>query len=85
MITPDIRAARLAIFDVMEESLIKHLEKTGAINRQPQHQHPNDCIYIGNMMIDLVVLAENLGLNIIDCFAAAATRVLAARAAEEKQ
>lgn len=79
----DIPAMRSTSFNVIEQMLIKRFESTGTINRQPRQRHPNDAIYIGNMMIDLMILAENLELNITDCFVAAGTKLLVAHIDKE--
>jgi len=58
-------------FKELELLIIDHLKSTGYV--QPGLVAPvsTDKIHIGNMIIDLILLAENLQLDFTDCMAAA--------------
>lgn len=58
-------------FKELEMLIIDHLQKTGYLQPNPELAQDRDKVHIGNMIIDLILLAENLGLDFTECLAAA--------------
>lgn len=58
-------------FKELEMLIIDHLQKTGYLQPNPALAQDHDKVHIGNMIIDLTLLAENLGLDFTECLAAA--------------
>lgn len=60
-------------FKELEMLIIDHLQKTGYLKPDPTLAQDRDKVHIGNMIIDLILLAENMGLDFTECLAAAYT------------
>ncbi len=58
-------------FKELELLIIDHLKSTGYVHPGLVAPVSTDKIHIGNMIIDLILLAENLQLDFTDCMAAA--------------
>lgn len=58
-------------FKELEMLIIDHLQKTGYLQPNPALAQDRDKVHIGNMIIDLILLAENMGLDFTECLAAA--------------
>lgn len=55
----------------LELLILEHLKATGYIDPTCPTTTNHDQIHIGNMMMDLIMLAENMGLDLTECLAAA--------------
>lgn len=58
-------------FKELELLIIDHLKSTGYMLPNPVSSEDRDKIHIGNMAMDLIMLAENMGLDFTECLAAA--------------
>lgn len=59
-------------FKELEMLVIEHLRSTGyVLNVEPRDKSREDAVHVGNMIFDLILLAENLGLDFTACLAAA--------------
>jgi hypothetical protein len=58
-------------FKELEMLILDHLTKSGHLQPGIATGKDADRVHIGNMVIDLIMLAENLGLDLTDCMAAA--------------
>lgn len=58
-------------FKELEMLIIDHMTRTGYVLPNPVDSDDRDKVHIGNMIIDLILLAENMGLDFTDCLAAA--------------
>lgn len=58
-------------FKELEMLVVAHLQKTGYLQPDPALAQDHDKVHVGNMVIDLILLAENMGLDFTECLAAA--------------
>lgn len=60
-----------AAFEDLEELVINQLRETNYLLPKPVESDYDDQIGIGNMVIDLIMVSQNMGVSIVDCLAAA--------------
>lgn len=59
-------------FRELEMMILDHLKATGQLRSTPDPEHnQQNAIGLGSMMIDLIMVADNLGLDITNCLATA--------------
>ena len=60
-------------FRELEMMILDHLKSTGQLNAaaDPAQDRQQNAIGLGGMMIDLIMVADNLGLDVTQCLAAA--------------
>lgn len=59
-------------FRELEMMILDHLKATGQLKPTPDEAHAQqNAIGLGSMLIDLIMIADNLGLDITSCLATA--------------
>lgn len=59
-------------FRELEMMILDHLKSTGQLKPTPDEAHAQqNAIGLGSMMIDLIMVADNLGLDVTQCLATA--------------
>ena len=59
-------------FRELEMMILDHLKNTGQLSPTPDESHAQqNAIGLGGMMIDLIMVADNLGLDVTQCLATA--------------
>ena len=59
-------------FRELEMMILDHLKATGQLKLMPDEAHrQQNAIGLGSMMIDLIMVADNLGLDVTQCLATA--------------
>lgn len=59
-------------FRELEMMILDHLKATGQLRPTPDEAHAQqNAIGLGGMLMDLIMVADNLGLDITQCLAAA--------------
>lgn len=51
----------------IEILVLDHLKETGHVLSKPCDSTRQDKVHLGNMVIELILLAENMGLDLTDC------------------
>ena len=58
-------------FEELEVAILDDFRSTGHLLPEPVIPHASDPIHIGNMVIDLILLAKNMNLDLVSCLIAA--------------
>ena len=58
-------------FEELEVTILDDFRSTGHLLPEPVIPHASDPIHIGNMVIDLILLAKNMNLDLVSCLIAA--------------
>lgn len=58
-------------FEELEVAILDDFRSTGHLLLEPVIPHASDPIHIGNMIIDLILLAKNMNLDLVSCLIAA--------------
>lgn len=58
-------------FEELEVAILDDFRSTGHLLPEPVISHASDPIHIGNMVIDLILLAKNMNLDLVSCLIAA--------------
>lgn len=60
-------------FNELELLVVEHLKSKGYIQNDKVQTADQDKVHIGNMIIELILLSNNMGLDFVDCLSAAYT------------
>lgn len=58
-------------FEELEVTILDDFRSTGHLLPEPVIARASDPIHIGNMVIDLILLAKNMNLDLVSCLIAA--------------
>lgn len=58
-------------FEELEVTILDDFRSTGHLLPEPVISYASDSIHIGNMVIDLILLAKNMNLDLVSCLIAA--------------